>query len=180
MLHSLANKYNKTILLSFIVLLHSIQLIAQPSIEPSQAITIHGNIKKIVVITMDDLEQLESRSIPNIVIYNHKGEARDTLRQVRGIRLKEVLAMIQFDYKQAKDLNTCYLVLEATDHYKVLYSWNELFNSTIGDGVYILTHVNGYSLRKMPQRIACISLHDQLSGRRYVQGLQQIIVAYAP
>jgi len=68
------------------------------------------------------------------------------------------------------------IVLTASDGYKSVYSWNELFNSDIGNHVYLLTALNGKTLDQLDDRIAVVSLSDIFAGRRHLKGLTKIEV----
>jgi hypothetical protein len=57
---------------------------------------------------------------------------------------------------------------------KVVFSWNEIFNSNTGNSVYILTGHDGKHASALDNRIALVSTKDDATGRRYVKGLQKI------
>jgi hypothetical protein len=58
----------------------------------------------------------------------------------------------------------------------VVFSWNEIFNSKTGEKVYILTEVDGKPVAATSDRITLISTNDLAAGRRFVKGLEKIIV----
>jgi len=61
-------------------------------------------------------------------------------------------------------------------NYQVVFSWNEIFNSKNGDGIYILTEHDGKPASAADDRIALISGGDTATGCRYVKRLKKIIV----
>jgi len=73
-------------------------------------------------------------------------------------------------------LSEYYFVCIASDNYKVVFSWNEIFNSDTGKSVYIITAQDGKPATGLDNRIALVSPKDQMTGRRYVKGLQKIVV----
>jgi len=75
-----------------------------------------------------------------------------------------------------KVLSEYYFVCIASDNYKVVFSWNEIFNSDTGKSVYIITAQDGKPATGLDNRIALVSPKDQMTGRRYVKGLQKIVV----
>ena len=75
-----------------------------------------------------------------------------------------------------KLLSEYYLVFEATDGYRVVFSWNEIFNSPTGSNTFILTDADGVPLEAGKGRIVLISPKDTQTGPRYVKGLNGIIV----
>ncbi len=64
-----------------------------------------------------------------------------------------------------------------SDGYKVVYSWNELFNTEVGDNVYILLEKNGVKADKMPESLQMASMLDFKTGRRFLHNLDKIIVS---
>ena len=76
-------------------------------------------------------------------------------------------------------LSEYYFTCIASDGYKIIYSWNELFNTAIGNSVYILTSKDNQPLEKLDENIVMIATQDIRTGRRYVKNLQSIIVRRA-
>jgi hypothetical protein len=75
-----------------------------------------------------------------------------------------------------KILSEFYMVCIASDNYKVVFSWNELFNTEVGKHVIIITGENGKTGMELGDRIALLSSADDATGRRFVKGLKKIIV----
>ncbi|MGZ8518349.1 MAG: hypothetical protein ACXWWD_13410 [Chitinophagaceae bacterium] len=69
-----------------------------------------------------------------------------------------------------------YITCIASDNYKVVFSWNEIFNSDTGDQLLIITEGNGQKGDEMADSIALLSPSDRATGRRYVKGLQKIVI----
>ncbi len=166
----------RCILLHACILLTVVNVRAQKTIRPTESISISGEIKKERTYTIADLLSLPALQLKDLVIYNHKGEIKDTLTGLMGIPLKSLFVASDFNVEQPKDLNEFYLVCIASDNYKVVFSWNEIFNSMTGDHVFLISHVKGQNMEQMPQRIACITTGDAISGRRYIKGLTRIEV----
>jgi len=80
------------------------------------------------------------------------------------------------DVSSPKLLSEFYFTFIASGNYKVVFSWNEIFNSANGDQVMILTESNGQKGDQMEDRIALLSSSDRATGRRYVKGLQKIVI----
>ena len=67
----------------------------------------------------------------------------------------------------------------ATDGYKVVFSWNEIFNNALGQEIYIIVEKNGTGVEKLEDRITIITPTDNMTGRRYVKSLKKITVKRA-
>ena len=90
--------------------------------------------------------------------------------------LKDILDRVEIDAETPKLLSEYYLICIASDNYKVVFSWNEIFNSSTGRSVYIITSQDGKPASALDNRIALVSPKDQMTGRRYVKGLSKILI----
>ena len=160
----------------FLFLCISLAGFAQNNIPPTDIFFIEGKVKPGKPISLRDLSSYQSYSIDSIVITNHLGERRSSLKAVKGVLLKDILNKIEIDAESPKVLSEYYFVCIASDNYKVVFSWNEIFNTDTGKSVYIITSQDGKPAAETDTRIALISPKDQMTGRRYVKGLQRIVV----
>jgi hypothetical protein len=147
---------------------------AQRTATPSEALKIEGKIKAEKTFSIADLDAYPKAAIADQTLYNHKGEVKSTVKDMKGVLLKTVLESIEFDYDKPKELNELYFVFIATDGYKVVFSWNEIYNTEVGNSFYIVTEMEGKKMKDMDQRILFISTADLKSGRRYIKALEKI------
>lgn len=152
---------------------------AQRKITPTNEFVIEGQIKKTVTVTAKQLDSFAKIQLKDRIIYNHKGEAKDTLTHLRGVALKTVLEKVVYNYEKPRELNEFYFVFKATDGYQVVFSWNEIYNNPSGDGFYFLTEINKKSILELPQRIVLLAQDDVQTGRRYIKSLEKIEVKRA-
>lgn len=157
-------------------LLLSFSIKGQRQIAATDSLSIIGKISKPITYTIADLDTFPKINIGNQIIYNHKGEAKDTLTGMKGISLKTLLATVEYTHAKPRYLNEFYLVFVASDGYKVVFSWNEIYNTDNGNNVFIVTELRGKPLKNLDQRILFISTGDTKSGRRYIKGLRKIEV----
>ena len=87
-----------------------------------------------------------------------------------------MLNKLTIDQDDSKLLSEYYIVCIAFDNYKVVFSWNEIFNSETGRHVLIITEQEGKKSASVNNRIALISLNDDATGRRYVKELKRISI----
>lgn len=165
-----------SILIFTIGLLFTTSLLAQRQINPTNSFTISGKIKSEKVIKLNQLDSFQTIHINDQLIYNHKGELKDTLKDLRGIPIKDILNQVEYIYEKPKTLNEFYFVFIASDGYKVVFSWNEIYNTTAGDNFFIISEMGGKKLQDLSQRILFLSTADLKSGRRYIKGLERIEV----
>ncbi|MBL0882174.1 MAG: molybdopterin-binding protein [Chitinophagaceae bacterium] len=150
---------------------------AQHDTKPTDFFTVEGKVKQTIKFTLDDATAFNSISFDSIVIYNHLVVRKSVLKKVKGVLLKDILAKSSFDTNDPKSLSEYYITCIASDGYKVVFSWNEIFNSGIGEQLFIITDVDGIKASSLSQRIAIISPSDIATGRRYVHGLSRIVVS---
>src|SRR5580765_2263198 len=146
------------------------------NIPTTESFSIEGKIKKSLAVSLADLSSYKSYPIDSIVITNHLGERRSTLKNVKGVLLKDILGKVEIDAEAPKVLSEYYFVCIASDNYKAVFSWNEIFNSATGNSVFILTGHDGKPASALDNRIALVSPKDQMTGRRYIKGLQKIVI----
>lgn len=130
-------------------------------------------------ISFQELKKFQIHNLDSLRIYNHAGTYKSTLKGIKGVLLKDVLKNIKFGEESPKVLSEYYLVCRATDGFKVVFSWNEVFNNPSGDAVFLMTEVNGSETITQPEGISVISAQDIATGRRYVKQLETIEIIRA-
>jgi hypothetical protein len=100
----------------------------------------------------------------------------ETRSSVRGVRLTALIERAGLAGKGRNDWKTVVVVATATDGYRALFSWPELANTGVGDGVLVLFERDGQPLDEREGRIALISTADRNSGPRRVRNLARIEV----
>jgi hypothetical protein len=164
----------KIIVICFIVIANN--LFGQEKVNTTNQFTIEGKIKTQFSLSQKDISAFTSHSIDSVIIYNHLMQPRKTIKKIKGVLLKDILDKAAIDVSSSKLLSELYITCIASDNYKVVFSWNEIFNSAIGDQVIIITESNGQKGDQMEDRIALLSPSDRATGRRYIKGLQKIVV----
>lgn len=164
-----------------IVLLVAIPLLAvsQPDQKPTSSFTISGDVKAPKTITIEDLTKMKVVPIGDVVITNHLGEKRNEARGMKGVLLKDVLSLVEINAESPRVLSEYYFICTANDDYRVVYSWNELFNTAVGETAFIVTEKDGKSIHALPDAILMISSKDLRTGRRHVKALSAIEVKRA-
>ena len=162
-----------------IALFISTQTMAQTPLAPTENFSIEGKTDQPKTISLTDLKGLAVVHIDSLVITNHLHQKKSVLKNITGVLLKDVLEKVIITQPNPKLLSEYYFVCIASDNYKAVFSWNELFNNETGKHVMIITGVDGKTGQAMDSRIALISPRDEATGRRYVKGLQKIIIERA-
>ena len=130
----------------------------------TSAFTVSGEVFSPLTVSVMDLKKWKEVSIGDLVITNHLGEKKSEAKGLKGILLKEIIQTIEIKSESPKVLSEYYFVLVATDGYKVVYSWNELLNTSVGDSVYLVTEKNGKRITEMDDSILLVSTKDFKTG----------------
>ena len=157
----------------------SAPVFAQEVLKPTSSFSISGKVDKAVTITMDSLKQYPLKEMGSFKITNHLGDFKHQDEHLKGVLLKDVLRNTVFSVGSPKLLSQLYFVCSAADGYAVVYSWNELYNTPVGDQVFILMEKNGKTAVQLPENIQMASMLDFKTGRRYMHNLNKITVAQA-
>jgi len=166
----------------FIVILFfllSESLFAQEQIKVTSSFTISGEVFSPLTVSVMDLKKWKEVVIGDLVITDHLGEKKGEAKGLKGILLKEILQTAEIKSETPKVLSEYYFVFTASDNYKVVYSWNELFNTLVGESVYLVTEKNGKIITEMDDSILVVSTKDFKTGRRNLKGLTSIAVMRA-
>ncbi len=168
----------KNVLIVFF--LYAGSLLAQETAKPTHQFTITGDIKKESVITMDSLNSYPLKEIGDIKVTNHLGDFKHKDDKLKGVLLKDILIHSVLNASSPKLLSRFYFACVGSDGYTVVYSWNELFNTEVGDNVYILLEKNGVKEPQMPESLQMVSMLDFKTGRRFLHNLDKIVVSRVP
>jgi hypothetical protein len=144
--------------------------------QESKQFTVEGKVKKSLKVNLNTLRAYKTIAMDSIVIYNHLMERKSSIKKVNGVPLKELLAKVEIDAESPRVLSEYYLVCTATDGYKVVCSWNEVFNSKTSNNFLILTSFEPNPPKVEKGNIAMIAPGDEASGRRFVKGLSKITI----
>lgn len=150
---------------------------AQEKVTPTDKFVIEGKVKSPFSFSLDQASQYKAvATVDSIVIYNHLMQRRHAIKNIKGILLRDVIDKAGIDMSSPKLLSEIFITCIASDNYKVVFSWNELYNTEVGKHVLIITEADGKLAKDGPDRIAIISTADEATGRRYVKALSKILI----
>lgn len=164
----------KTLSFALLLILSTVLGFAQKSVESTNQFAILGLVDKPKTINFSDLLREKSIEIGDFKITNHAGEFRKEYKNVKGVPLLNLLKDVKITAESPKVLSEYYLVIKASDGYSVVLSWNELFNTEVGNSFFIVLEADGKSQAESTERILLIATKDFKTGRRHVKGLQSI------
>jgi hypothetical protein len=166
-------------LLLLLMLIYSGVAFGQDKYKTTQQFSVGGKIKNPSVITMDSLMHYAISPVGDINVTDHTGAFKHKDEQLKGILLKDILSHTLLDAASPKLYSAFYYTCVGSDGYKVVYSWNELFNTEVGNHVYIIMEKNGVKADQLPESIQMTSMMDMKTGRRYLHNLDKIVISEA-
>jgi len=139
-------------------------------------LAVRGAVAIPLTLSVADLGKFPVHRVDDTRVVRAQGGASEAARQFAGCLLRDVLNAAKLTESDRLDLRRTIIVATASDGYKAVFSWAELFNTTIGDGVLIVYERDGAPLGNDEGRIALISLKDTRPGTRHVKWLSAIDV----
>ncbi|HXU41987.1 MAG TPA: molybdopterin-dependent oxidoreductase [Burkholderiales bacterium] len=128
--------------------------------QTSTQVGVSGEVQRELTLRVEDLR--------------HRTVVRE--RGYGGVRLVDLLqeADIRQDARHA--LRRTYVVATATDGFQAVFSWGELYNTSVGRGVLVAFERDSAPLRDGEGQITLVSLADERPGTRHVKWLARIEV----
>lgn len=161
------------IALSGNVLAHKVD---NPSQYVTTSISVIGAVENKLTLNVDDLKKLPQQQFAEVRIVNHEGATTNTLKNLKGVLLRDIIEKAKIVAPDHSDLKKIAIIASASDNYRSVYSWNELFNSPIGEGVIVFYEHNGKPLDDSDGRIGLLSAKDITTGMRHVRWLKTVEV----
>ncbi|MBL8327969.1 MAG: sulfite oxidase-like oxidoreductase [Rubrivivax sp.] len=96
--------------------------------------------------------------------------------QLSGVLARDVLLAAGFGEPGDRAARNAWVEALASDGYRALFSWGELFNSPAGDQVLVIRAQDGRTLDSAAGPLALRSLGDLRPGPRHVRQLCALIV----
>lgn len=142
----------------------------------TEKIRIGGLVQQPLELSVADLRQFPSQRIGEIAVVCQTGAQRGQIENLRGVLLRDILEKAAIVSKSHNDVKKMAIVASASDDYKVVFSWTEIFNSPLGDSIVVFYERNGLPLADDEGRIALVSAQDTRTGPRHVKWLNGIEV----
>ncbi|MCE5335841.1 MAG: hypothetical protein LLG06_14765 [Desulfobacteraceae bacterium] len=140
----------------------------------ARTLTVTGRVTKPLVLSMEELCGIENEGLDDLPIFCGSGTPKGTIAGLRGVHLDKVIGKADVLKEEHNDTKKMIIVASARDGHKVVFSWQEIFNSPVGGGAMVLTERDGKSLCEEDGCLELISAEDYFTGSRYVKGLVNI------
>lgn len=143
-------------------------------IPNAETLRIIGRVKQPLVLCMKELCEMDAEEMKDIPIICGSGTPKGHIESCRGVLLENVIKRAEVLKDDDNDTKRMFIVASAADGHKVVFSWQEIFNTSVGGGVMILIERESKLLCAEDGGLDIISTEDYFTGSRYVRGLKTI------
>jgi DMSO/TMAO reductase YedYZ molybdopterin-dependent catalytic subunit len=164
------------LLAAVIVAVLAASALAQSKGQVTTSLTVKGSVEREIALSLDDLKSLPVQRVDDIRTVSETGATAPTevTRHYVGCLLRDVLERAKPVEKGRFGFRRSVVIATASDGYRAVFSWAELYLSPIGDGVLVIYERDGAPLADDEGKIALVSLRDTRPGPRHVKWLQSV------
>jgi len=141
----------------------------------SVLLDVKGEVRQPLSLSRADLLTLKRRDYMEQRTVTQDGKEAQLTIRYQGIPLKELLDRAGLK-PGSRDIRRAIVLLTAQDGYQTSFSWGELYNSALGDGVIVVLRQANDELLDTDGLPGLRSLQDMRSGPRHVRWLSSIEV----
>ncbi|MRX07766.1 molybdopterin-dependent oxidoreductase [Pseudoduganella sp. FT25W] len=145
-----------------------------PPAAPAAQLTVSGAVQQPLSFSADELRRFPAEQIVTLQLPGRDAGAPPSV--LKGVRLRALLERAQIKTADHNTVKKLAVIASASDGYKVIFSWSELFNAELGDSVLVLFERDGKPLAPAEGPLALISGKDLRTGPRHVKWLQSVDV----
>jgi len=153
---------------------------AGPAADPGQFVTksfaVTGAVEHALTLGVEDLRAFPPKQVGEVPMVCQSGANLGKIESLKGVLLRDIIEKAVVVAPAHNDVKKMALIASATDGYKVVFSWSEIFNSPVGEGVIVYFEKDGKPLGDDEGHIAMISSRDLRAGPRHVKWLSGIEV----
>lgn len=143
---------------------------AQPAV-----LEITGQVRQPLTFSRTELLALKRRDYADQRTVVQDGKETKIAIRYQGVPLTELLDRAGLK-PDRREIRKAVVLLTARDGYQASFSWGELYNSALGDGVIVVLRQGDEELLDSEGLPALRSLQDLRSGPRHVRWLTRIEV----
>lgn len=139
-------------------------------------ITVEGQVLDKTVFDMKKIMLLPQFNSKKQSVVCMSGDIKSHSMIYTGVLLKDLLDVAKIRIDNKKDMNKLYIIIQASDGYKALFSYHEIYNTPNEENVVVYYKKDGQPLGSEEGDFALISLNDNKNGGRHVKWVEKIIV----
>ena len=140
---------------------------------------VSGRVKQSCRFDIEALQAMDMVTVEDMPLICGTGDIKGRIPRCRGVLLADIInagSVIIIDHNDTKKM---FLIVSSEDGYKTIFSWQELFNTSVGEGIIVVLEKNGIPVHDGCGDVDLFSANDFLSGPRYVKRLAKIEIVMA-
>ncbi|WP_052652812.1 molybdopterin-dependent oxidoreductase [Pandoraea oxalativorans] len=149
------------------------------ALHTSREVVVSGSVKRRHSFDLCALMRLPTQLTGPLDVVCLSGRKVRSASEYKGVRLTALLDVAQWHLPQARDFTRAYVLAQGADGYTVMFSWHELYNTSIGVGALVVYERDGRSLGDDEGGIGLISTGDLRVALRRVRALKRLTVHLA-
>jgi DMSO/TMAO reductase YedYZ molybdopterin-dependent catalytic subunit len=142
----------------------------------TRILEVKGAVNHPLRLTAEELGAMELTEVRDVNMICGSGRSEGFIESYRGVRLTEVLNRADVIMRVHDSPNYLYVTAMSSDGRWALFSYQELFNTSVGEQVIVIIEKNGQPLGDDEGKIALISANDTRSGQRKMRYLKSVEV----
>ncbi|WP_219216241.1 hypothetical protein [Variovorax boronicumulans] len=145
------------------------------------ALRVVGILPTPQALAWADIAALPRREVGPLAVVCMTGRQVRAERTYAGPLLKDLLAHCGLAGLPRPRLKQSLVLCRAADGYRAIFTWHELFNTRVGEGVLVVQERGGESAGEAAdERLTLISAEDLRGGPRNLQRLVSVELAVLP
>jgi DMSO/TMAO reductase YedYZ molybdopterin-dependent catalytic subunit len=158
----------------FLALLMATSVVhAQAPAGAEYVLRVEGAVLTPLAFTRQQIEALPWREYAESREVQQDGRVVKLSVRYQGYPLRDLIDQAGLAPERRAVRHTAVL-LTARDGYRVVFSWGEIYNSALGDGVIVVRSQDGRDILAADGLLALRSLQDTRSGPRHVRWLERL------
>lgn len=149
------------------------------ALHTSHEVVVSGSVKRRHSFDLCALMRLPTQLTGPLDVVCLSGRKVRSASEYKGVRLTALLDVAQWRLPQARDFTRAYVLAQGADGYTVMFSWHELYNTSIGVGALVVYERDGQPLGDDEGGIGLISTGDLRVALRRVRALKRLTVHLA-
>ena len=146
----------------------------------TESLSVSGAVKQTLQLSVADLKRFPAHEVKDLSMTCLSGADMGKTGKLRGALLRDIFNKAQLDAPGHNDVKRMVIIATASDGYTVVFSWAEVFNNAIGDGMVVYYEKDGQPLGNDEGRIAMVSTSDTKTGPRHVKWLKSLEIRKVP
>ncbi|HAP43478.1 MAG: hypothetical protein A2087_03365 [Spirochaetes bacterium GWD1_61_31] len=137
----------------------------------SDRLRVFGFVERAREFTVDELwrRPRQERRIEGLLCGS--GKVKSGPQRLSGILLRELIDEAGVRLEEHELPNRTWLRVSGRDGYATMFSWHEIWNSPLGDGVIVALEKDGRPLGESEGRLCLVSTLDLRTGPRRIRYL---------